>query len=102
MKSIDTASIRIAGAQQTFELRKNPTIVRRVIVFVGCVLVVYVAWVVLRSQPIPGSDKPLWSLPIAAKGSLLFWATFGLYSLYHLGGLFIRNACALEPRYRCE
>lgn len=95
MKSIHTASIRIVSVQPPFELRKNPTMIRRTFVFVCCVLIVYVAWLVLRSQPIPGSDKPLSSLPIAAKGSLLFWVTLGLYGLIRLSGLVICSARAL-------
>jgi hypothetical protein len=84
-------------------LRQNPTIVRRAAVFVFCGVTICAAWITLRWQPIPGSDKPLWSLPFAAKGSLLILATLGLFALFRLGGFFIRHARALygdEPHVR--
>jgi hypothetical protein len=76
-------------------------LIRRTIVFALCVLVVYVAWIMLRGQPIPGSDRPLSSLPIAAKGSLLFWATLGLYGLMRLGGRVICNVRAVYRNDAC-
>jgi len=65
---------------------------RRTIVFVICCVVSYGVWIAVRWQPIPGTDQPLWSIPLWGKALLLGGLTFGLFGLSRLGGRLIRDA----------
>jgi len=65
---------------------------RRTIVFVICCVVSYGVWIAIRWQPIPGTQQPLWSIPLWGKALLLGSLTFALFALFRLGGWLIRDS----------
>src|SRR3974377_1029958 len=74
--------------KQLYQTRRT----RRIAVFFACGLLAYAVWVAIRWQSIPGTDKPLWTIPWWGKLLLLGILAAIFFALFQLGGWLIRDA----------
>ena len=86
---------RTSRLKQLYQTKRT----RRIAVFLACGLLAYVVWIALRSQPIPGTNDPLWTIPWWGKLLLLLgvWAAMFL-ALFKLGGWLVRDAYRVYTR----